>query len=416
MSTEADDRRWLIALGGLAALRMALPLAALVASGGQLPGFPPYTYGPLTGDAPGYISTARALISGAAGLGPLLAPLALAAAVGLGVATRVWRRDRGRRHWALVGGALLVFTLAAAAVTQVEGQVAAGAVGWPLLLAIALLPFRVLDRVGPDVSFGVGLGLALLANAVTVVATGLVGRFATGSRRIGLLAAALFALWPLLLWALLGSRTWENGTWTVDTGLALYTEPLSTACVAVALAFVLAPGRAPVNLAAAGIGFAYAFAVRPTNAVFAAAALAGLALARAYRSAAYVVAGGLTVAPLVLAFAPRRRGYELAQARDEQGVLWSLDYVGSSFADSSVWRAEPLALIVPIAVIGLGAVRSRVVALTLLGGVLANAAIYACFRATAEHPRYLYAGLPPLLVLWSAGAFALFRLKRLRSR
>ena len=40
----------------------------------------------------------------------------------------------------------------------------------------------------------------------------------------------------------------------------------------------------------------------------------------------------------------------------------------------------------------------------LLGGALANAAIYAFFRATFEHPRYLQAGLPALLVLWAAGA------------
>lgn len=409
MPTDVDDRRWLLALGGLAALRMGLPLAALGASGRQVPGFPPYTYGPVTGDGPGYLSTARALISAAASLGPLLAVLTLVGAGGAWATVRLWRRNRVPRHWLLAGSALLVFGLLAAAVTRVEGQAPAGAVGWPLLLALVLFPFRVLDRVGPDVSFGAGLGLALLANTVSVVATGFVGLFASGSRRVGLLAAALFALWPVLVWALLGSRTWENGTWIVDTGLALYSEPVSTACVAAGLALVLAPGRTPTALVAAGIAFGYAFAVRPTNLVFAVAAVAGLASARAYRSASYLVAGALTVAPVVLAFAPKRRGYELAQVRDEEGVFWSFDYLASSFADSSVWRPELLALLLPPVAIGLVAARSRAVGLTLLGGTIANAAIYACFRATAEHPRYLFAGLPALLALWSTGALAVAR-------
>ena len=40
----------------------------------------------------------------------------------------------------------------------------------------------------------------------------------------------------------------------------------------------------------------------------------------------------------------------------------------------------------------------------LLGGAVANAVVYSFFRATFEHPRYLHAGLPALLVLWTAGA------------
>ena len=109
--------------------------------------------------------------------------------------------------------------------------------------------------------------------------------------------------------------------------------------------------------------------------------------------------------PIVLAFLPKKRGYDLALERDETGLpLWSNDYLVSTFTDSSVWRPLLLAVLLPLVVVGVLALRSRRVALMLLGGALANAAVYSFFRATFEHPRYLHAGLPALLVLWTAGA------------
>src|SRR5207244_143793 len=84
-----------------------------------------------------------------------------------------------------------------------------------------------------------GLALSLLANAATVVATAYAGLHASGRRSVALLAGALFALWPLLVAGIAGTRSWGNGTWEVEAGLHLYTEPLSTALVAVAVALVL---------------------------------------------------------------------------------------------------------------------------------------------------------------------------------
>jgi hypothetical protein len=72
-------------------------------------------------------------------------------------------------------------------------------------------------------------------------------------------------------------------------------------------------------------------------------------------------------------------------------------------------------LLLPLVAVGVAAVRDRPVALMLLGGALANAAVYAFFRATFEHPRYLHAGLPALLVLWAAGAARIAELPRRRS-
>ncbi|HVS85713.1 MAG TPA: hypothetical protein VHD91_08775, partial [Gaiellaceae bacterium] len=67
-------RRWLAALGVLAAVRVAVPLAALADSGHALPGLPHYDYG-YRGDAADYYATARAILSGVPSLGVVLAPL-----------------------------------------------------------------------------------------------------------------------------------------------------------------------------------------------------------------------------------------------------------------------------------------------------------------------------------------------------
>lgn len=403
------DRRWLLWLGVLAAVRAAIPLAAL-AFGGAIPSFPSYSYEGPRGDASGYIDTARAIISAGASL-RLLLPVLFAVAVAGALGARwAWRSYPHQRHWVIAGASALVFCLAAAAILNIDSQAPAGAVGWPLLLSIPLLPFRVIGWIDDEVAVGVGIALAIVANAVTILATAFVGHRAGGSRRIGLAAAGLFTFWPFLTWLLLGERTWRNSAWEIEAGLELYTEPVSTACVAGGIALVLVRARPSWALVAAGIALGYAIAVRPTNIVFAAAVALLLAWERDWRSAVRFVVGGLTVLPIVLAFLPKKRGYDLELVRDETGLpLWSNDYIVSTFTDSSVWRPLLLALLLPFVALGVATLRSRPVALMLLGGALANAAVYSFFRATWEHPRYLHAGLPALLVLWAAGAAWLAR-------
>ncbi len=180
---------------------------------------------------------------------------------------------------------------------------------------------------------------------------------------------------------------------------------MSTACIATGLALALVRGRPPWAAVAAGIALGYAIAVRPTNLVFAAAVALLFAWERDWRSVGRFVAGGLTVLPIVLAFLPKKRGYDLALVRDETGLpLWSSDYLLSTYTDASVWRPLLLAVLLPLVAIGVATLPCRRFGLMLLGGALANAAVYSFFRATFEHPRYLHAGLPALLVLWAAGA------------
>jgi hypothetical protein len=338
-------------------------------------------------------------------LGVLL-PLIFAILVSGALALRwAWRRYPDDRHWLIAAATGLVSCLAAAVILRIEGQAGAGAVGWPLVLSLPLLPFRVIGWIDVEVAFGVGLAVSILANAATVFATAFIGLRATGSRRLGLVAAALFAFWPFLVLALLGEQTWENSAWEIETGLGLYTEPLSTACVASALALVLAK-QAPWATVAAGILFGYGIAVRPTNVVFALAAAIMLVVSeRDWRGAWRLAVGGLTILPIVLAFLPKKRGYDLELARDPSGEpLWSSGYFFSAFSDSSVWRPLLLTVLLPLVAVGIFAVRSRGVAFLLVGGAVANAVIYGFFRATPEHPRYLQAGLPALLVVWVAGA------------
>ena len=408
---RTSNRGWLLALGALAAVRAAVALAALAASGEQLPGLPRYTFVALPGDATGYYAATREFMA-AWGRLPVaaVALLALATVAGAVVLVREWRRRRERRAWLVVCAAAGASLLATVAVTQMNAS-GAPVFGWPLVWALPMLPYRALGGpLDPEVAFGFGLTLSLAANAVTVVAIAYAGLYATGRRALGLLAAALFALWPFLTGLLGGSRAWENGTWQTDAGLHLYTEPLSTALVAVALALLLRAGAAPLVLALAGAALGFATVVKLSNGVL--AALAALVLWRAVgvkRSAPYLAAGAAWV-PLVVTFWPL--GYETYDHLPDD--LFALHHSGPSWTESLLWRPGVLLVVLPLAVLGaLVLPRDRRLAL-LVAFTLANAVFYTPYYFTAQHPRFLFASLPSLFVLIAAGAGAVASAVRYR--
>ena len=390
-----SSRAWIASLAALVALRVAIPLVALAASGHDLPGLPPYTYVPLNGDATGFYAESRELISVAFGPAGLAALLLLSAGAWL-----VWRL---RPAWkALVAGALAV-SLAATAL--VLGSVASGAavVGWPLLWAIPLFPLRLLGLLDPDLAFAVGLPILLAANAVTVVATAVIGFRATGRRWVGVAAAALFAVWPLLARLLAGPSAWENGQWHVDVGLHLYTEPLSTALVATAIALLLGPRLDELRLALAGVLLGYATVVRVSNGFFAAAALALVAFRFGPRRALPFALGGLAFVPLVAAYWPKSYpvienvpGFSLAQASRSWGF------------DTLMFDPRTVAVLLPLAVLGAFALRPWTSAL-LIAVIATNVALYTFYEHTHLHPRFLYVTLPALFVLQAAGAGLVIR-------
>jgi hypothetical protein len=403
-SNPRAPRAWWALLAGLCALRAGVALAALAASGEQLPGLPRYRFLALPGDATGYYAATREFMAAWARLPVVVVGvLALSTLAGAVLLVRAWRRRPARRPWLVVAAAAGCSALATIAVTQMNASGAA-VFGWPLVWALPMLPWRAAGgALDPEIAFGFGLALSLAANAVTIVACAYAGLYATGRRWLGLLAAALFAAWPFLTGLIGGSRAWENGTWQADVGLHLYTEPLSTALVAVALALLLRPAQAPLPLALAGAALGFAGVVKLSNAVVAGLGALVLLAAVGRRRTLPYVAAALVWAPVALVFYPL--GYPTYDLPDD---LFALHHLGPSWTESLLWRPGVLLVVLPLAVVGaLTLRRDRRLAL-LACWTLANAVFYSPYYFTAQHPRFLFASLPSLFVLTAAGAGALW--------
>jgi hypothetical protein len=409
---ELLERRALVVLCSLAAFRVAVPLVVLAASGSKLPGVPRYDYVPTAGDGSGYYAATREFLASWGRLPlPALLALVLATVVGACALVWAWRSRSLAREWLIVLAAAGFALVVTAAVTQMVPP-GAPVFGWPLVWSLPMLPYRALGfPLDPDIAFGFGLTLSLLANVVTVFATAAVGLYATGRRSLGLLAAGLFAFWPLLAGLVGGSRGWENGTWNVDAGLAMYTEPLSTALVTVALALLLAPRPAPTTLALAGVTLSLATTVKLTNAIAAALALALVAAHLGRGRALPYFAGLLSFVPVVVAYWPKSYYPGLF---DDPGSrqLFSLDYMLRNWSESLLFGPRTLLVLVPLAVVGVVVLRRWWPRSLLAAWVLSNAVFYSFYSFTPQHPRFLFASLPAAFVLGSLGAATLVALAR----
>ena len=382
-------------------------MAVLAAGGSALPGLPGYDRPRgLSGDATGFYAAAREFMAAWGRVPHVVLVLLAAATLAVGVAgVRVWRRRPELRAWLLVAAAWWIGGLLVVNVAE-ERFSGAAVIGWPIVWAVPMLPDRLAGGpLDPNIAFWLGLPLQLTCNVITVVATAYAGLYATGRRAVGFVAAAAFAFWPLLTGLIAGHRAWSNGTWPVDAGLHMYTEPLSTALVAVALALLLSPRLTHLRLALGGCALGFATAVKISNAVVAAAG--ALLLAWRFRSElsriAPYLAGGLAFAPLVLAYWPL--GY--AKLTDDPSYWprdpFRLSYVDTSWTHSLLFTPKTLAIIVPLSVVGLVAVRRSTLA-PLVAWTLANPLLYSFYSYTPIHPRFLWASLPSFFVLWSAGA------------
>jgi hypothetical protein len=395
---------WRCPLAVLVAVRLAIPLAALGASGHDLPGVPPYDYVPLTGDATGFYAATREFLASWGRLGVAVIGLAVATGAFAGLLARALRRRSVGRHWLVALGALGFALVVSIAVSQMHPPGAA-VFGWSLVWSLPMLPYRALGApLDPDIAFGFGLALSLLANAVTVIATAYVGLYATGRRSIGLGAAALYAFWPLLVGVVGGSRAWENGTWTVDAGLALYTEPLSTALVTLAAVLLLSARLTELRLASSGVLLSLATAVKLSNGIFAGALLALLAHRLGVRRALPYVAGLLAFAPLVASYWPM--GYSAQFDTPSEQHPFSAGYVLRSWTDSLLFTPSTLLVFTPLAIVGAIALRDTWARKLLVVWALVNPVFYSFFEATPEHPRFMFASLPAVFVLWVVGLTA----------
>jgi hypothetical protein len=405
-------RRPLAILAALAAIRVAIPLAALAASGHKLPGLPRYDYVATTGDGSGFYAATREFLASWGRLGaPVVALLGLATLLAAALAVRAWKTRAVGRPWVIAISALVFALIVSAAVAKMNPSGAA-VFGWSLVWSLPMLPYRALG--GPldaDVAFGFGLALSLAANVVTVFATAFAGLYATGRRWIGLGAAGLFAFWPLLVGLIGGSRAWENGTWTVDAGLVMYTEPLSTALVTTAMALLLSPRLSSERLATAGVALSLATAVKLTNGLLAAAMLLALAYRLGARRALPYLAGALSFVPVVAVFWPKGYSELFDNPNSWPRHPFSAGYFVTNWTDSLLFTPSTLLVIVPFAVVGGIALRAWWPRLLLAVWALLNPLFYSFYRVTPEHPRFLFASLPAVFILWVAGAAALLALR-----
>ena len=85
-------------------------------------------------------------------------------------------------------------------------------------------------------------------------------------------------------------------------------------------------------------------------------------------------------------------------------------HVVSSWTHSSIFTPHTLAIVVPLAIVGIWGVRRPWALALVLAFLLLNPAFYSFYAVTAQHPRFLYASLPELFVLWAAGVAVLVSL------
>jgi hypothetical protein len=395
---------WWPALGLLVAIRLAIPLAARADSGSQLPGLPRWTYRGLQGDATGFYAAAREFMAAWGRVPrPLLALLAVALAAAVVALVCAWRRRPALRPW-LPPLALLTFALAISVDVHWMKPTGAAVFGWPLVWGLAMLPYRALGfGLGESLAWDIGFGLSLVCVALTVVAVGHLGRNASGRRWVGVLAAAFWAFWPLLVGVIAGHHAWANDQWSVDTGLHLYDEPLSTLLVTTGAAVVLSPRLTQLRLALAGCALSVATCVKVSNALLAGAALIAVFLRGRRREALPYLAGALAFAPVVIAYWPLSYPKLYANPKSWPRDPFDIGHVVSSWTHSSIFTPHTLAIVVPLAIVGAFGVRRPWALALVLAFLLINPVFYSFYANTAEHPRFLYASLPELFVLWASG-------------
>jgi hypothetical protein len=395
---------WWCALGLLVAIRLAIPLAAYADSGSNLPGMPRWTYAGFQGDATSFYAAAREFIAAWGRVPrPLLALVAIAAIAAAVAIVVAWRRRPDLRPW-LVPLALFAFGLVICVDIHWQNFSGAQVFGWPLVWGLAMLPYRALGLgISHHLGWWVGFVLSLIFVALTVVAVGYLGRYASGRRWVGLVAAALWTFWPLLVGLIAGHHAWANNQWDVDVGLHLYDEPMSTLLVTAGAALLLSPRLTPMRLSLAGCALSVATATKISNVLVVAAALVVVFLRGRKTDTLPFLAGALAFAPVVLVYWPLSYPKLFNNKNSWPADPFDPAHVVSSWTHSSIFTPHTLAIVLPLAVIGVWGVRRPWALALVLAFLLLNPVFYSFYAVTPQHPRFLYASLPELFVLSAAG-------------
>ncbi len=410
MSRRADsatrsDVTWVSVIAALVALRVLVPLAVLGAAPAKLPLLPRYDYAPLNGDSFGFYETVANIF--AAFRGVLIGWIGLAALVLLAcfscAALLLWR---GGVRWLAVLVPAFGISLVVGVLVHDIATSGAGVVGWSLIWALATFPLPLLHiALTPDRAFPSGLTLTLVANAATVVATAFVGLQASGRRSVGLIAAGLYATWPLWVGIVAGSRAWENGQWLVDVGLHLYSEPVSTALVVTSLALLLRPQLSTTSTAVAGLLIGVATTIKLTNGPVGAILVVIVALQYGIRRAMILALGGFASAPIVIGF--WSKGYvdtSGGKGGVDLGALYQWRFVSANARTSTIFTGTMLLVLLPLAVVGILGVIGWFQRAILIAPIVVTIVLYSSYYVTNQHPRFYYVILPSLFVLVAAGA------------
>jgi hypothetical protein len=318
----------------------------------------------------------------------------------------------------------LAVLLPASAVSLVAGVLVyemaapgAGVIGWPLAWALSLAPLPVLHiPLTPDRAFPTGFAISLAANAATVVATALVGVRATGRRSVGLIAAGLYATWPLWVGIVAGTRAWENGQWLVDVGLHLYAEPISTALFVVSLALLLHPRPSALSTAVAGLLLGFGTAVKLTNGPVAATLVVIVAIQFGVRRAAILALGGIVSAPVVFGFWSNGYVDTASGLGVDVGALYQWQFISNNARTSTIFTGTMLLVIVPLAVAGIAFPMGWFRRAILIAPIVVTIASFCAYYVTNQHPRFYYVILPSLFVLQASGAVVAWDAIRRRVR
>jgi hypothetical protein len=395
--------RWWGPLGLLAAVRVAVPFAALAG----LPGVPhvrrAQSLGGLRGDATGFYAATREFMAGWARMPrPLLALLLLIAIALIVAFVSAWRRRADLRPW-LAPALVCAFGLLVCADVHWMEPSGAAVFGWPLVWALAELPFRAAGVLTHAVAWDVALALQLCFVALTVVAVAYAARNASGRRWVGVLAAACWAFWPLLVGIIAGHHAWANGQWEVDAGLHAYSEPLSTLLVVTAAALLLSDRATPLRLSLAGCALSLATLTKLSNGLL---VVAAVLLTRFNR---FFLAGAVSLAPLVAVYWPLSYPKLFDNPQSWPRDPFDPAHVVTTWTHSSLFYPRTLLIVTPLALLGVFALRRPFALALTLAFLLINPVFYSFYANTALHPRFLYASLPFLFTLWAAGIETLRR-------
>jgi len=394
--------RWWAPLALLAAIRVAIPLAVYADEGHKLPGVPRWVNVGIEGDANGFYAAGREFMAAWARMPHAVAALAfLGAIAGALVLVRTWVARPALRAW-LVPAGLFGFGLLVSLGVHWMKPSGAAVFGWPLLWSLGMAPYRVVFGLDRSSGWGIGFVLSLMVVAATVPAVAYLGRNATGKRLAGLLAAVAWTFWPLLVGAIVGHGAWANHQWDVDTGIHLYDEPLSTLLVTTGAALALAPSRRPMCLALSGCAFSLATCVKISDALLAGAVLVVVLLREGVHRTLPYAAGALSFAPVVLVYWPLSYPKLFDNRKSWPSDPFDASYVVSSWTHSSIFTPRTVLILLPLALVGLAAIRGPWAFALIASLLLINPAFYSFYANTAEHPRFLYASLPELFVLWGA--------------